>query len=145
MEMPSLKHANDGEFAFSKSEVVKWMLKQEQTLKFLYATAKQAGVIKFDEATNEWKGNEIKIETDEQLTGTEVIAVFGPGEWLSSTEIAAKCFVRYKKRLGMWKWNIALKSLVERGRLAKHKKSPLYYVPIAAKSSAQTPPVAPWP
>ncbi len=133
--MPKLRHSNDGEFSYSKSEVAKWILEQEESAAFLFLTASQAGVIKFEKGTSEWAGETVKIETDAPLAGSEVMAVFAAGEWLSSSEIAARCWVKYQKRLGMWKWNVAMRTMVERGQLVRDAKSKLYHPPIVRDSA----------
>lgn len=56
-KMPSLKHKIlSGDFNINDSEVVKWLCEQPDIKQKIFNMAQNRGVIKYDPATQEWRG-----------------------------------------------------------------------------------------
>jgi hypothetical protein len=55
--MPRLKHYLPGEaFDFQKSELVQWLMNNENEFDLVFSALQSSGAIVFDSETGEWKG-----------------------------------------------------------------------------------------
>ena len=55
--MPRLKHYVPGEaFDFQKSELVQWLMNNENAFDLVFSALQSSGPIVFDSETGEWKG-----------------------------------------------------------------------------------------
>ena len=55
--MPRLKHYVPGEaFDFQKSELVQWLMNNENAFDLVFSALQSSGAIVFDSETGEWKG-----------------------------------------------------------------------------------------
>lgn len=57
--MPPLRHSIPGQpFAWSRSEVVAWLLARPETAAHLFSMASEAKAIVYDKATGKWVGRD---------------------------------------------------------------------------------------
>ena len=55
-KMPPVPHSNQGEFSYKKSQMLKWILEQDEVLDWLCQYVFNSGYVKYDSDAKKWQG-----------------------------------------------------------------------------------------